>query len=982
MLAALWLTGFALMYDAPHAHAALKWARFASFFACLIPPAVFQFAATYTGRASSMRSAVIVAWLFSLAIAVGGATSSMLTHAVRRFPWGYYPVGHRYNTAWLAVFAILLLVALRLMNGAAESQANDARERTVALSRAFAVGSLAFIDFFPTIGFPVYPLGFIAILAFTAAAADAIWRFQLVQLTPEYAASQILATMKGAIVVADLTSIVRVVNRAAFKMLCYDSADELLGKPLRTIIEPDEVTSDRLIASSGTLDLQMKWREKGGGSIDVIVASSFVRAADGVPVGVVYAATDITERKRAEQALRESEHRYRTLFEGNPLPMWIYDFESLRFIAVNDAAVRHYGFTKDDFAKMTIADIRPREDLPKMRAALASVRDQNLGGHYRHCKKDGTVIDVEISSYEFVSAGRRSRLVIAADITDRQRAEDRLRESEERYRMLFERNLAGVFRSTADGRILDVNESVARMFGYTKDEMLHLSASKLYWDEEERREMLTRLRQQKSLSNMEMHMKRSDGSSIWILENMTLLEGADGGMIEGTIIDITDRKQAQDQIAFQAYHDLLTGLPNRLLFRDRITVALAHARRARRSAAVMFLDLDQFKLVNDTLGHTVGDGLLQAAAERLVRCVRGEDTVARMGGDEFTILLSDLADARAAETVAQKVLESVAAPMVVEHHELFMTTSIGIALFPEDGDDAEALLKSADRAMYRAKDVGRNNFQFATSAGENLGVERLSIERSMHYASRREEFVLHYQPMIEIATRRIVGAEALIRWKHPVRGLMGPGEFIPIAEQSGLIIPVGEWVLRSACDQMNRWLEAGNESLRIAVNLSARQFQQPELAQVIEHVLSDTGLPPSALDIEITESTAMQNANLTLATLNKLKEMGVRISIDDFGTGYSSLSYLKRFPIDTVKIDREFVRDLAEDNNDAAIVTAIISMAKALKLCVVAEGVETEEQMAFLQGQGCSFAQGYLVGRPVAAENFEELLNEEVRMKN
>ena len=980
LLAALWLGCFAMMYESETADRALIFARAAAFFALLIPPAVLHFSAVYVGRTQSMRPTVTVAWFVCVAFAVAAATSAFFTPGVMKTEWGYYPTGHPYNIILVVAYGFLLFLALRMLSNAAQSAEGEARDRIQALIRAFAIGSLSFVDFFPTIGVPVYPLGFLAILAFTGVAADAIWRYQLIQLTPEFAAGQILATMKGPVIVVDMRSMIRVINRAALRMLAYENDADLLGKNLREIVETDDEdnTSDRLMQSSGMIDLQMVWRASDGARVDVLVASSFVRANDGVPVGIVYAATDVTERRRAEQALRESEHRYRTLFEGNPLPMWIYDYETLRFLAVNDAAAQAYGYSKDEFLKMTIEDIRPVEDLGLFHTALTEVRSQNLRRPFRHRRKDGTLVEVEISSFEFVSGGRRTRLVIAADVTDRRRAETKLRESEERYRQLFEQNLAGVFRTTTDGRILEVNDAMLRMFGWTREELPSISAVDVYFDAEDRKHLMSRLAQQRSLSNIEVRMKRKDGAVVWVLENMMLREGPDGEVIEGTIIDITDRKAAQDQIEFQAYHDTLTGLPNRLLFRDRIGVALAHARRTRRSAAVVFLDLDQFKLVNDTLGHTVGDGLLHAVAERLVRCVRAEDTVARMGGDEFTILLADLHDNRAASTVASKILETISSPIVVEHHELFITTSIGIALFPEDGEDAESLLKSADRAMYRAKEMGRNNYQFATQAGEDISAERLSLERSMRYASRRDEFIVHYQPMIEIASSRVVGAEALIRWKHPVRGLMQPGEFIPIAEQSGLILPMGEWVLRSACDQMKRWHRAGNEHLHIAVNLSARQFQQPDLADVVGRVLDETGLPSSALDIEITESTAMQNAELTLSTLNKLKQMGVRISIDDFGTGYSSLSYLKRFPIDTVKIDHDFVRDVAHDGNDAAIVSAIISMARALKLHVVAEGVEDEEQLAFLRRHECEFVQGYYYGRPVPAEEFEAVLAREV----
>ena len=980
LLAALWLGCFALMYESHNAVDALNFARAAAFFALLIPPAVVHFSVVYAGRDQSMRPLVTFAWIVCVALSVAAGTSSFFTPGVMKTEWGYYPTGHRYNLALVVIYAVLLSLALRMLSRAAEAAEGEARDRVQALIRAFAIGSLSFVDFFPTIGVPVYPLGFLAILAFTGVAADAIWRYQLVRLTPEFAASQILATMKGPVVVVDMRSQIRVINRAALRMLGYDDNADLVGKDLREIVETDDEdsTSDRLMQSSGMIDLQMVWRGSDGSHVDVLVASSFVRASDGVPVGIVYAATDVTERRRAEQALRESEHRYRTLFEGNPLPMWIYDYETLRFLAVNDAAVQAYLYSKDEFLKMTIEDIRPLEDIESLRSALADVRTQTLRRPSRHRRKDGTILEVEISSFEFVSGGRRTRLVIAADVTERRRADLKLRESEERYRQLFEQNLAGVFRTTTDGRILEVNDAMLRMFGWTREELPGITAMDVYFDTEDRKHLMTRLLQQRSLSNIEVRMKRKDGAAVWALENMMLREGPDGEVIEGTIIDITDRKAAQDQIEFQAYHDTLTGLPNRLLFRDRIGVALAHARRTKRSAAVMFLDLDQFKLVNDTLGHTVGDGLLHAVAERLVRCVRAEDTVARMGGDECTILLADLNDSRAASTVATKILETISTPIVVEHHELFITTSIGIALFPDDGDDAEALLKSADRAMYRAKEMGRNNYQFATQAGEDVSAERLSLERSMRYASRRDEFIVHYQPMIEIASGRVVGAEALIRWKHPVRGMMQPGEFIPIAEQSGLILPMGEWVLRSACDQMKRWHRNGNEHLHIAVNLSARQFQQPDLADVVERVLMETGLPPSALDIEITESTAMQNAELTLSTLNKLKKMGVRISIDDFGTGYSSLSYMKRFPIATVKIDHDFVRDVAHDGNDAAIVSAIISMARALKLHVVAEGVEDEEQLAFLQRHDCEYVQGYYYGRPVPSDEFEAVLAREV----
>ncbi|MGH9422001.1 MAG: putative bifunctional diguanylate cyclase/phosphodiesterase, partial [Thermoanaerobaculia bacterium] len=689
------------------------------------------------------------------------------------------------------------------------------------------------------------------------------------------------------------------------------------------------------------------------------------------PVGIVYAATDVTERRRAEQALREGEHRYRTLFEGNPLPMWVYDYETLAFIAVNEAAVQHYGYAKDEFLRMTIEDIRPPEEIDALRSALTARRDRNEPRVFKHRKRNGEVFDAEIISFEFISAGRRSRLVIANDVTKRRSDEKRLRDSEERYRLLFERNLAGVYRSSMDGQILDGNDAIARMFGYhDRQEFLAQSAYSLYNSEEDRNRLMAQVREYGALSNVEVRMRRRDGTPVWVIENMTLL---DGGVLEGTIVDITDRKTAQEQMEYQAYHDALTGLPNRLLFRDRIDIALAHARRHRTQAAVMFLDLDQFKLVNDSLGHTVGDALLQEVGTRLVLSIRADDTVARMGGDEFTVLLTDVKETGSAGIVAQKLLEAISQPMVIEGHELYVTTSIGIARSPEDGVDAETLLKRADGAMYRAKEAGRNNFQFATATSLEMTSDRLEMERSLHHAFEREEFVVHYQPMTNLLTGNVVGAEALIRWNHPEKGLMPPDDFIPIAEDCGLILSIGEWVLRTAVTQMKAW-HAEHGPLRVAVNLSARQFQQRDLIAMIEHILTDNDYPPELLDIEITESTAMQNADVSLAVMKRLKQMGVRISIDDFGTGYSSLSYLKRFPIDTVKIDQNFVRDLSETTNDGAIITAVISMARALNLRVVAEGVETEAQLAFLRRENCEVVQGFLHSRPVPAAEFESSL--------
>ena len=430
--------------------------------------------------------------------------------------------------------------------------------------------------------------------------------------------------------------------------------------------------------------------------------------------------------------------------------------------------------------------------------------------------------------------------------------------------------------------------------------------------------------------------------------------------------DITERMRTQERLHHLAHHDTLTGLPNRAYFSERLNGAIAHAQRRRRPLAVLFLDLDRFKIINDTLGHDVGDQSLQILAARLKSCVREGDTVARLGGDEFTVLLEDLASADDIPLVAQKFIHAVLQPFVLERREFFITTSIGVALYPNDGEDSITLLKNADTAMYRAKEAGRNNFQFYSAELSAKAFERLALETSLRRALERQEFELYYQPLVDLKTQRVFGAEALLRWHHPDFSLVSPAQFISVAEETGLIVPIGEWVLRSACAQAQAWRAAGAK-LSVTVNLSGRQFNQPGLADTIARALRESGLDPGLLELEITEGVLMQNAQATIDTLQALHGMGLRIAIDDFGTGHSSLSYLKRFPIDTLKIDQTFVRDVTSDPNDASIVTAIIAMARSMGLRVVAEGVETEGQLVFLHSHRCDGAQGYLFCRPLPA---------------
>ena len=474
---------------------------------------------------------------------------------------------------------------------------------------------------------------------------------------------------------------------------------------------------------------------------------------------------------------------------------------------------------------------------------------------------------------------------------------------------------------------------------------------------------------------VEFRFRRADGS--WIhLEAVgtNLLEYEGIGGIVLTSRDVTQRRIAEERIQYLAHYDTLTDLPNRALMRDRLQVYLAQAQRWQYVVAVLFIDLDRFKLVNDTLGHAAGDRLLQEVARRLARSTREGDTVARLGGDEFMVIVPNLNHPQGAATVAQKILHALVQPIPIDGQEVFASASIGVSLFPADAGTADDLIRNADTAMYSAKRMGRNNCQFYTADLNAQMQERLAIEHGLRLAEQRNELHLLYQPKIDLSSRGIIGVEALVRWHHPSLGLISPERFIPIAEETGLIVPIGEWVLRTACEKIRDWRDQGIE-LPVAVNLSARQFRQRNLAQTINGILSDTGVPPACLEIEITESDVMENAESAIATLDELKARGINISIDDFGTGYSSLSYLKRFPLDILKIDRSFVRDIAVDSDDAAIVEAIIALARSLDIKVVAEGVESESQVAFLNRSGCDFAQGFLFSPPVRADEIRRLFD-------
>jgi diguanylate cyclase (GGDEF)-like protein/PAS domain S-box-containing protein len=469
---------------------------------------------------------------------------------------------------------------------------------------------------------------------------------------------------------------------------------------------------------------------------------------------------------------------------------------------------------------------------------------------------------------------------------------------------------------------------------------------------------------------------RRDGSESPIEDSAAPIHDRSGSITGAVIVfhDVTVSRAMTLEMSHLAQHDILTNLPNRLLLKDRISQAITAARRNNTTVAVLFLDLDGFRNINASLGHAVGDYLLQSVAKRLSNCVRSSDTVSRQGGDEFVVLLSEIKQPSDAGITAAKILTAVTESHEFGNHDVQLKASIGLSTYPEDGQDAEILLKNADTAMYQGKKRGHNNYQFFNPDMNARAIERQSIEADLRTALKRQEFVLHYQPKINLQTEKITGAEALIRWVHPDRGLVPPLQFIPIAEESGLILPIGQWVLREACRQVQEWIDAGLPATPVAVNASSLEFRSGTFLETLRSTLNETGLDPRFLELELTESVLMKHAESSASVLNTLKSIGVRLAVDDFGTGYSSLSYLKRFPIDSLKIDQSFVHDIATDMDDAAIVSAVTTMAKSLKKFVIAEGVETKEQMTFLQAHGCDEAQGYYFSKPVIANQFALLL--------
>ncbi|HNH35449.1 MAG TPA: EAL domain-containing protein [Rhodocyclaceae bacterium] len=658
-----------------------------------------------------------------------------------------------------------------------------------------------------------------------------------------------------------------------------------------------------------------------------------------------------------------------------PLPVVVFDPETLEILEFNEPAERCYGYSRQEMKGLTVAAFYDPEDLPTATAFIARVRHEKWArAEWQHRRKGGQKFPVQTFSTLVNWDGRQARFVAIEDTSERKAREAEAAERDAQFRATMGAAQVGVF-VLQDFKFKYVNPVLCQWFGYRDEDLVDRMGPLDLIIPEERDFVLDQMRRRAAGEKGRPYTitcLRKDGSTFpgTILGAPSTFGGKPASV--GTLVDLTDLKSAEEQIRRLAYYDVLTGLPNRALLKDRAELALARADREASSVALLFVDLDRFKNVNDSLGHSFGDRLLAAVAERLIAGVRRSDTISRLGGDEFVMLVSDAEPLGIAE-LAAKLLDRLAAPFTIGDHELTVTASVGIALYPQDGRDVENLLKNADTAMYQAKQKGRNGYRFFTAAMNAAAMERLKLEGRLRQAIERQEFELHYQPLVRIADGEIVGAEALVRWRA-AEGLVPPDRFIPAAEDSGLIVAIGDWVLREACRQNRAWRDAGLPAIRISVNISAVQFHREGFLRRVAAIVAGAGLTGGDMELEITEGVAMSDADVTAAAMDELKAMGLAIAIDDFGTGYSSLAYLRRYPIDRLKIDRSFVRDMVEDADDRAIAGTVAALAKALRLSVVAEGVESQKQLRLLRDQGCDVAQGYLFSRPVPAAEFARLL--------
>jgi diguanylate cyclase (GGDEF)-like protein/PAS domain S-box-containing protein len=723
-------------------------------------------------------------------------------------------------------------------------------------------------------------------------------------------------------------------------------------------------------------------RKDGTNKIGEVLVS-LQKDSSGNPIGFSGTVRDATERKQSEEALRQSEERYRTILDEMADAYFEVNVAG-NYTFVNDACCRHLGYPREELIGTSFRDQMSKEELDKVYKAFGKIYmtgKPERGIFYKLLRKDGTTGFAEMTGFPL--RNQQGEVIgfrgVGRDITKRKQMEESLRRGEEKYRTILESIQEGYFEVDLNGKFTFCNNSMSRLTGCSKEELLGMN-HKQFTNEETAKEVFQAFDNVYTTGEpskgFDWQIIRKDGVELFIETSVTLQKDSSGKPtgFKGMIRDITERKRMEQQLNYMATHDALTGLPNRLMFNQLLNQAIRSAQRHKRQLAVFFIDLDRFKAINDSLGHEAGDRLLKEMANRFKKSLRAVDVVGRLGGDEFVIFIEEVEEFRQVEIVAHKLLSSAIKPMVLQGEECRVTASIGISIYPGDGSDEQTLIKNADIAMYFAKEEGKNNYQFYSKDIQSQSNERLSLETNLRSALERNELSLKYQAKVDFKTGMITGVEALLRWDNSYLGSVTPTQFIPVAEETGLIVPIGRWVMKTACAQNVAWQRQGLPSVCMAVNLSLRQLMDDKLLEDIKAALDDSGMAPNLLELEITESMLMHNPARLIAVLTNIKKMGVRLAIDDFGTGYASLAQIKNFPIDTLKVDRSFIRNLPQDSENRAITEAIIAMGKTLSLTVVAEGVETQAQEDFLRDHICDEMQGFYFSKPIAPDQFGYLL--------
>ena len=768
----------------------------------------------------------------------------------------------------------------------------------------------------------------------------------------------------------------------AFEKLTGVSASALVGKTVLEVLPNTEQywidTAGRVALTGESVAYQNYSRELDR------TYDTWMFSPEKYKFAVIF--SDVTERKKAEKELTILIERLDLATRAGQLGIWDWDMVNNELVW-DERMFELYGIKKADFsvAYEAWASLLFPDDREEAEKAVqnALINHQHFEAEYRVCWPDGTIRFLKAEGSVIRDEhGKPLRMIgVNFDITERKQAEQALRKSESLLALSQELGHIGSWEWNVINNHVTWSKEMFRIYGLdpAKNSIsLDKAMAAIHVDDLEYvTAQVQAMLKGKDVEHYDCRIVRPDGEIRQVWTRSEVQRDSDGEPVKviGTVQDVTERVRDQEQLRFLAHHDVLTELPNRVLLMDRLALAISRADRHNEMMAVFFMDLDRFKNINDTYGHNIGDKFLRVVAKCINEEIRDTDTVARFGGDEFAVILEDVHHIEGVAHIAEKLLKTLARPYKIDQREFFVTTSIGISIFPDDAADAQSLLKNADAAMYRAKELGRNNYQFYSKDLSTIALERLTLENDLRHALENEEFLLHYQPQIDLKTRQVIAVEALVRWQHPKLGLVSPAKFIPVAEETGLIVPIGEWVLRTACTQVHTWQKAGM-AVPVSVNLSGRQFVDGSLASMIANTVDEIGLSPSLLELEITEGVVMHNPQTATRTLELMNDYGMRIAIDDFGTGYSSLSNLKRYPIDTLKIDQSFVRDITTDPNDASIVLAIIAMAHSMGMVVVAEGVETEEQLAFLEQHRCDCVQGFLFSRPLPADQAEAFLKQ------